>query len=522
MTETTQPTEPYERMGFRLWAQADPDRLAVIDARGSSLTYGELLAEVNRLSHGLRSVAGIETGGTVACVMANSISMLAVYLAAMQSGVYFVTLNYHLTAHEIAYILEDSGADAVVCSQRFADVVVDALELAGTGALGFVDGPGSRALRPLHDLAEGQPETLPEKSPAGSLMQYTSGTTGRPKGVKRPLSGMDADQGALTYKWIYDEYRMWDVFEAWLVSSPMYHSANITPASGCLHLGGTLVLMEGWTPELFLEAVQRHHITGTHMVPTQFHRLLQLPDEDRLAFDVSSLRFVMHGAAPCSIALKRAMLDWLGPVLYEYYGSTEVGTTFAFPEDWLAHPGTVGLPSSISELAILDVDGNEVPTGEIGIVYMRQGEDVMEYHNDPDKTAAARRGRLLTVGDMGWVDDDGFLYLSGRAHDMVIVGGVNVYPAEIEAVLFEHPLVADTGVVGAPDEDLGEVPVAYVQLRPEAPPGDEAVAAIEAFCAERLAKHKRPTAIHVLVEMPRDPNGKLYKARLRELEGAQG
>jgi long-chain acyl-CoA synthetase len=353
-------------------------------------------------------------------------------------------------------------------------------------------------------------------------MQYTSGTTGRPKGVKRPLSGIDADRGALQYKWIYDEYRMWEAFDAWLVSSPMYHSANITPASGCLHLGGTLVLMEGWTPELFLEAVQRHRVTGTHMVPTQFHRLLQLPDDVRLSFDVSSLRFVMHGAAPCSIALKRAMLDWLGPVLYEYYGSTEVGTTFAFPHDWLAHPGTVGRPSSISELAILDVDGNEVPTGEIGIVYMRQGDDVMEYHNDPGKTAAARRGRLLTVGDMGWVDEDGFLYLSGRAHDMIIVGGVNTYPAEIEAVVFEHPWVADVGVVGVPDEDLGEVPVAYVQLRPEAPAPDEAIAAIEAFCAERLARHKRPRALHVLVEMPRDPNGKLYKARLREMEGVRG
>ena len=505
-------------MGFRLCAGAEPDRVAVVDAHGSTLTYVELLAEVNRLSHGLRAVAGLQTGDTVACVMTNGVPMLALYLAAMQSGLYLVTVNYHLTASEIAYILEDSGAGAVVCSERVARVVEEAVAAAGTGAHAFVDGAPHGVLRSLTDLGDGQPGTLPAERPAGSLMQYTSGTTGRPKGVKRPLSGMDADQGALVYKWLFDEYRMWEAFDAWLVAAPMYHSANITPASGCLHLGGTLVLMEGWTPELFLESVQRNRITGTHMVPTQFHRLLQLPEEVRATYDVSSLRFVLHGAAPCSMALKRAMLDWLGPVLYEYYGSTEVGTTIAFPEEWLAHPGTVGRPSSISELAILDADGNEVPTGQVGLVYMRQGEDVMEYHNDPDKTAAARRGRLLTVGDLGWVDEDGFLYLSGRAHDMVIVGGVNVYPAEIEAVLFEHPWVADAGVVGTPDEDLGEVPVAFVQLRPEAPGPDEAVASIFALCAERLAKHKRPASVRVVAGLPRDPNGKLYKARLRELE----
>lgn len=514
------PPAPGDRMGFRLWAEAEPERRAVVDGRGRERTYGELYRQVNRLSHGLRAVAGLRAGDTVACVMVNGIPMLELYLAAMQSGLYFVTINYHLTAPEVAYLVEDSGAAAVVCSERVADVVREAVRSLEREVPCFVDGHPSPPLRSLRELADGQPDTLPMERPAGSLMQYTSGTTGRPKGVKRPLSGLDADEGARVYKWLFDEYRMGEAFESWLVAAPMYHSANITPAAGALHLGGSLVVLEGWTPELCLEAVQRHRVTGTHMVPTQFHRLLQLPADVRSSYDVSSLRFVLHGAAPCSIELKRRMFDWLGPVLYEYYGSTEVGTTIAFPEDWLAHPGTVGRPSSISELRIVGPDGAELPPGEEGLVFMRQGEDVMEYHNDPEKTAAARRGRLLTVGDLGYVDEAGFLYLTGRASDMIIVGGVNVYPAEIEAALLEHPWVADAGCVGAPDDDLGELPVAYVQLAAEAPPPEEAVEAIRAHLAAVLARHKRPVAYHVLEALPRDPNGKLYKAKLTQAGGA--
>ena len=285
-------------------------------------------------------------------------------------------------------------------------------------------------------------------------------------------------------------------------------------------MGGRLVLMRGWTPESFLETVERHGVTGTHLVPTQFHRLVQLPDEVRGSYDVSSVRFILHGAAPCSIQLKLQMFDWFGPVLYEYYGSTEVGTTIAFPEDWLAHPGTVGKPSAISELEIHGPAGEVLGPGETGVIYMRQGEDVFEYHNDPDKTASVRRGRLLTVGDLGYVDEEGFLFLTGRETDMIIVGGVNVYPAEIEGVLLQHPLVADAGCVGQPDQDLGEVPIAFVQLRPEVQDRGEAVASLEALCVERLARHKRPVAYHLRDALPRDPNGKLYKARLAVEEGS--
>ncbi|WFE93363.1 AMP-binding protein [Micromonospora sp. WMMD987] len=504
-----------ERTGFRLWAAAEPDLCAIVTADDRRISYGDLFAEVNRLSHGLRTHAGLRPGDTVAAVMTNSPGLVALYLAAMQSGLYLVTLNYHLTAPEVGYVLADSEARVVVGSTRVEDVVVDAAA-AVPGIQVFVDGtPGTDRARPLSALTAGMPATSPEQTPAGSLMMYTSGTTGRPKGVKRPLSGVDADTGALTYVWLFREFGMErDAFASWLVSAPMYHSANITPAMGALHAGGTMVLMDGWTPEGFLRRVQQRRVTGTSMVPTHFYRLLQLPEAVRAGYDISSLRYVLHGAAPCPREVKQRILDWFGPVVYEYYGSTEVGTTVARPHEWLAHPGTVGRPASISTLRILDELGNEVPVGQTGIVYMRQGDDRIEYHNDPGKTDGARRDGLLTVWDVGHVDADGFLYITGRAAELILVGGVNVYPAEIEAALIGHDWVADVGVVGVLDPEFGEVPQAHVVLTDAAPDPDTAVAQLRRYLTERLAKPKRPQSYVVRDALPRDPNGKLYKARL--------
>ncbi|WP_286990001.1 AMP-binding protein [Thermomonospora sp. CIF 1] len=505
-----------EQIGFRLWAVSDPELCAIITADDERITYGELFAEVNRVCHGLRA-QGVNEGDTIAVVMTNSPAMVTAYLAAMQSGIYLVTINYHLTAPEIAYILQDSGAKVVLCSQRAEDTVLDA---AGPGVKVFVDGTPKRA-RPLSELTAGMPATDPERTPHGSLMMYTSGTTGRPKGVKRPLSGISADQGALTYVWLFKEFGMSrDAFGAWLVSAPLYHSANITPAIGALNWGGTMVLMDGWTPEGFLERVQRHRVTGTAMVPTHFHRLLQLPKEVRERYDVSSLRYVLHGAAPCPVEVKKQIMDWFGPVVYEYYGSTEVGTTIARPHEWLERPGTVGRPASISTLKILDRDGNELPPGQVGIVYMRQGDDVAEYHNDPEKTRGSRRDGLMTVWDMGYVDEDGYLFITGRASEMILVGGVNVYPAEIEAALLEHEWIADAGVLGVPHDDYGEVPVAHLTLTDAAPAPEAAVAAVHEYLAGRLAKPKLPTEYVVHSALPRDPNGKLYKARLGDAQDA--
>ncbi|MFT4008948.1 MAG: AMP-binding protein [Nocardioidaceae bacterium] len=498
-----------DMLGFRLWASSDPDLRAIVTTDDREISFGELFAEVNRISHGFSERCGLVVGDTVACVMTNSPGMIASYLAAMQSGLYLVTVNYHLTQHEIAHILADSGAKVVIASERAEEAVLAAV---APGVRVFVDsGPVSAA--PLTTLTEGMSEISPEETPAGSLMMYTSGTTGRPKGVKRPLGGIDADTGALTYKWVFDEFGMErDAFTAWLVCAPMYHSANLTPAMGALHTGGCIVLMDGWTPEGFLARVQDQRVSGTSMVPTHFNRLLQLPQAVRESYDLGSLRYVIHGAAPCAPEVKQQILDWFGPVVFEYYGSTEVGTTIARPHEWLAHPGTVGRPASISTLKILDADGKEVPVGQDGIVYMRQGDDKIEYHNDPGKTDGARHEGLLTVWDVGHVDEDGFLYITGRASDMILVGGVNVYPAEIEAALLTHPAVADAGVVGVADPDLGETPVAHVVLAEDA--DADTVDDLRAFLAQRLAKPKLPSAYVVHAQLPRDPNGKLYKARL--------
>ena len=506
-----------EKVGFRLWAASDPDLCAIVAADNRRISYGELFAEVNRISHGLRTRCGLVEGDTVACVMTNTVGMVALYLAAMQSGLYLVTVNYHLTEPEIEYILADSGAKVAVCSPRCEATVTAA---AGTDVLVYVDGIGTTA-RPLAELVDGMPEIDLKQPRAGSLMMYTSGTTGRPKGVKRPLSGLDADDGAQAYVWLFSEFGMTrDAFRAWLVSAPLYHSANLAPAVGALHAGGSLVLMDGWTPEGFLARVQECGVTGSSMVPTHFYRLLQLPSAQRTSYDLSSMQYVIHGAAPCSTAIKKQMLDWFGPVIYEYYGATEVGTTIARPAEWLERPGTVGRPLSVSTLKILDTEGAEVPVGETGIVYMRMGEDKVEYHNDPGKTEGSRRGGLMTVWDLGHVDEDGFLYITGRAAELILVGGVNVYPAEIEGVLVGHPWVADAAVVGRPDPEFGEVPVAHLVLGEGAPDETVAIEQVSAFLAERLAKPKLPRQYLLHAALPRDPNGKLYKARLAE--GAHG
>jgi long-chain acyl-CoA synthetase len=498
------------------WARAarDPRRIALVDDAGHELTAGDLLADANRIANGLRGL-GLRPGDRVAVVMTNSAAFVRVYLGTAQAGLYLVTVNYHLTAEEMAYILEDSSARAVICVERVAPVVADAARAAGVDpARIFVDGDVV-GTRPLAEFLEEQSADVPAQRPAGGVMQYTSGTTGRPKGVLRPLPHGDADEAyeRSRIQWVYDAAGLTDVFDRWLVAAPLYHSANLLPATGTLHAGGLLVLMDGWTPELFLEQVSRYRITGTHLVPTHFHRLLRIPEAQRPRHDTSSLRVVLHGAAPCPVEVKLRMLEWFGPVLYEYYGSTEVGSTFATPAEWLAHPGTVGRALPPLRLKVLDASGREVPTGDVGTVYMHLDGDRTEYLGDADKTAAARRGDLITVGDQGYLDADGFLYLVGRVAELIIVGGVNVYPAEIEAVLSQHPAVDDVGVTGMSDPDLGEVPVAYLVLEPGAD-ADRVRKELAAECGARLATVKHPRRFVILEELPRDPTGKLRKHRL--------
>ncbi|MFE0516545.1 AMP-binding protein, partial [Streptomyces sp. NPDC058964] len=343
----------------------------------------------------------------------------------------------------------------------------------------------------------------------------TSGTTGRPRGIRRPLPGKLPEESYLGGFLGIFGIKPFDG-NVHLVCSPLYHTAVLQFAGASLHIGHRLVLMDKWTPEEMLRLIDTHKCTHTHMVPTQFHRLLALPDHTRRSYDVSSMRHAIHGAAPCPDHVKRAMIDWWGHCVEEYYAASEGGGAFAPAEDWLKKPGTVGKAWPISELAIFDDDGSPLPPGELGTVYLKMNTGGFSYHKDEAKTRKNRIGDFFTVGDLGYLDEDGYLFLRDRKIDMIISGGVNIYPAEIESVLLAHPAVADAAAFGIPHDDWGEEVKAVVEPAPGHEPGPDLAAALIGHCAERLAGYKRPRSIDFTAEMPRDPNGKLYKRRLRD------
>jgi len=505
-----------ETVGFWKLAEEDPGRLALVDPSGAEVTYGELFATSNRLVHGLRAL-GLTAGDGVAAVLPNGVEMVSLYFAAMQAGWYLTPINHHLVGPEIAYIVDDCEAGAFIGHERFGDAcraAADAFALPAARCFGVGDVAG---FRPLPELTAGQPDSRPEDRSAGAPMHYTSGTTGRPKGVRRRLSGADPDAAAGAAGFLL---RLFGTQphdgNVHLCGSPMYHTAVLAFASTALHLGHPVVLMDRWTPELMLELIERHRVTHSHMVPTQFHRLLAVPDETRRGFDMSSLRSMVHAAAPCPVEIKHRMLDWWGPVVYEYYAATEGGGTVVTPQQWLERPGTVGLPWPASEIRILDDDGGDLATGEVGTVYMRLGQGDFEYFKDSEKTAANRTAGFFTVGDVGYLDEDGYLFLCDRRSDMIISGGVNIYPAEIEGALLTHPKVADAAVFGIPHDDWGEEIKAVIEPAPGVDPGEALTDDLLAHCSERLARFKLPRSIDYVAELPRDPNGKLYKRKLRD------
>ncbi len=503
-------------LGFWRLAAADPDRRVLVDPAGRDLSAGELLRRANAVANGLRA-RGLARGDTVATLLPNSPEMLEVYLGAMQIGLYLTPINHHLVGPEVAHILGDSGAKVFVSSSRFNEVAV-----AATAEIGFPegdhlvvgdgdDGGGYAAWR------DSQSADAPTEHTAGQPMHYTSGTTGRPKGVKRTLADLDPDDmGALFAMFLM----LFGIEPAdgnvHLTCSPLYHTAVLMWTSCSLHLGHEVVLMDKWSPEAMLELIARERVTTTHMVPTQFHRLLALPEEVRGRYDVSSLRQVVHGAAPCPEEVKRRMIDWWGECVTEYYAATEGGGTIAPAEEWLERPGTVGRPWPGAEVRILDDDGNELPPGEVGTVYMSLAQVNFEYKGDPAKTQSNRRDGFFTVGDIGVLDADGYLYLRDRKSDMIISGGVNIYPAEIESALLTHPKVGDAAVFGIPHPDWGEEIKAVVEPAASVEPSRELAEELLAHCAEKLARFKLPRSVDFTTEMPRDPNGKLYKRKLRD------
>jgi long-chain acyl-CoA synthetase len=416
----------------------------------------------------------------------------------------------------VAYILTDSDAKAFVAHERLADVATKAVDEAGFPesarfAVGAIDG-----FRPYAELFDGQPTTAPENRTTGAAMHYTSGTTGRPKGVKRALAGIDPSDMSELMAYLPNLFGIGPRDgHVHLTVSPLYHTAVLMWTGNALALGHTVVLMDKWTAEETLRLIDRYKVTNSHMVPTQFVRLLDLPEETRAKYDVSSLRNMVHGAAPCPHEIKRQMIEWWGDTIQEYYAATEGGGTLISAKEWMERPGSVGTAWPGSEIRIYDDEGNQLGPGQVGTVYMQLMAD-FEYKGDSAKTKANRIGSFFTVGDLGELDADGYLFLRDRKSDMIISGGVNIYPAEIEGELLTHPKVGDVAVFGIPHADWGEEIKAVVEPAAGIEASDELAAEILAHAATRLAKFKLPRSIDFTTDMPRDPNGKLYKRKLRD------
>ena len=498
-----------------LHAAARPERPALVSPYGTR-TYAELDANANRLANALLA-AGLRAGDAVALVCRNRPEFAEVYSACLRSGLRVTPVNWHLTAEEMSYIVADCDALAVIADSTFAEAVAEALSdnpvpkvrLAIGGEIsGFADYAQA--------LAE-QPATPPAAPTLGRTMLYTSGTTGRPKGVERYGMTRPASESPLYQRIIGAAAMTSD--DTHLCTGPLYHAAPLAFSLGVpLLFGMTVVLMDGWDAEEMLRLVQEHKVTHTHVVPTMFHRLLALPADVRASYDVSSLRFVIHGAAPCPAEVKRATIEWLGPVIYEYYAATEGGGTWVDSEEWMQRPGTVGKPVEDGNIRIYDDNGNELGPHEVGTVYMRPtNNSAFRYYKDEAKTAASHIGEFFTVGDHGYFDEDGYLFLTGRIAELIISGGVNIYPAEVDAVLITHPAVADVGTIGVPDEEWGERVVAVVELLPGATASPELADELVEWCRDRLAHYKCPRSVEFIDQLPRHDNGKLYRRRLREL-----
>jgi long-chain acyl-CoA synthetase len=497
-------------------ARTHPDKPAfIMAATGETVTYGELEARSNQGAHLLRSL-GIQTGDAIAIFMDNNARYFEVLWAAQRAGVRFTCVSSKLTAGEVEYIVGDSGSRALIAGAAVADVALEvAPRLAGV-KLWMVDG----ARPPFESFEEArasQPTTPIADESAGSAMLYSSGTTGRPKGVRRAgVAGpqpIDAPNGLAT---IGQALLGFSPDMIYLSPAPLYHAAPLGWSMAVQSLGGAVVMMERFEPETALAAIERYGVTSAQWVPTHFVRMLKLPEETRAKYDVSSLKSVFHAAAPCPVPVKSAMIDWWGPIVHEYYAGTE-GNGFCFisAAEWLNKKGSVGRGLT-AQVKICDEDGNALPPRAEGVVYFAGGGE-FEYHNDPSKTAESRnRHGWTTLGDVGWLDEDGYLYLTDRKSFMIISGGVNIYPQEIENLLISHPKVADVAVVGAPHEEMGEQVVAVIQPADWAEAGDELAAELSAYARANLSHVKAPRRIDFMQELPRHATGKLYKRLIRD------
>jgi long-chain acyl-CoA synthetase len=480
-----------------------------------SVSYPELFAGAMLLTRALNDL-GVGAGGRVALLLRNSIEFLQASIATVPLGASAVPINWHWRGEEIAHVLSDSKAQVLVAHRDLLEPVAAAVPPGVTliavepdGA--DTDGPGAGAMLSWAELLAGEPwAQAPESAPVSII--YTSGTTGRPKGVVREAA--TDEQREATQQLLGEIFRFGEG-ERTVIPAPMYHAAPNVYALSSAVRGMDMTIMTGFDAEEFLRIVQERRVTVVQMVPTMFVRLLALPEEVRRSYDTSSLRWIVHAAAPCPPEVKRAMIDWLGPIVAEYYGSTETGpVVYCDSEEWLAHPGTVGRPIAGARVKVLDEEGGELPAGESGEVFVWL--DVwpdFTYEGDSEKRRAIERDGLVSCGDVGYLDEDGFLYLNDRRSDMVISGGVNIYPAEIEAHLLSLDGVRDCAVFGIPDEEFGEVLAAHVELDDGAQLSDDDV---RTHIRTGLAGYKTPRVVEFTDALPREDSGKIFKRRLRD------
>ena len=509
-----------ETMHPRIHAQTMPNKAAaILFETGETLTYGDLERKANQGAHLLRS-CGVQAGDTIAIWLPNTLKYFWVYWAGQRAGIYMTPVSTKLTAEETAYIINDSGAKLLVTSRDIAALDTFLSDERGNCpnlANIFTADGDVKGLEAWEAAIAAFPDTPIADEKPGFHMVYSSGTTGRPKGVRIPLS-----EGNVTDPHILAERQISNygagTHTVTLSPAPIYHTAPLAYCTSAHRLGGTSVIMRKFTAEGALEAIQRHGVTFAQMVPTMFIRMLELPKEQRESYDLSSLTHVLHAAAPCPIEAKRQMIEWFGPIIYEYYGGSEgTGSTFITPQEWLKKPGSVGR-SDWGALHVCDDDGNELPAGEQGVIYFEGGWD-FQYLNDPEKTRDSRHPAhpgWATLGDIGYLDEDGYLFLTDRKSFMIISGGVNIYPQETENLLIMHPKVADVAVIGVPNAQMGEEVKAVVQPKNWADAGPELASELIAYCREKLSHVKCPRSIDFEPELPRHDTGKLYKRLIRD------
>ncbi|MFI6318496.1 acyl-CoA synthetase [Nonomuraea sp. NPDC050556] len=496
-------------------AAVTPDKPAVIMAgSGQVVTYRELDEESNRLAHLFRA-SGLVPGDHIAFMLENHPLFLAIAWAAHRSGLYYTAISPRLQTDELAYIVDNCEARVFISSAPLAEVAGSITAATPRVELRLMLNGTADGFASYEEAVAGQPATPIEDECQGADMLYSSGTTGRPKGVKPRLSKAGMTEPGALFNLVSFLFAP-SPDSVYLSPAPLYHAAPLRYCMTFQRLGATIVVMEKFEPARYLELVQKYQVTHSQLVPTMFIKMLKLADRE--SYDVSSLQCAIHAAAPCPIPVKEQMIEWWGPIVHEYYAGTEGnGFLYAGPQDWLAHKGTVGR-SLLGTVHICDEDGNDLPAGAHGTIYFADGPS-FEYHGDPTKTRSAQdpQGRgWTTLGDIGYVDEDGFLYLTDRRSYMIISGGVNIYPQEAENVLSVHPKVADVAVFGVPDEEMGEQVKAVVQPSTPEEAGPELEAELIEYCRTHLAHYKCPKSVDFRDELPRHPTGKLYKRLLRD------